>query len=482
MSSINKLNPSIVWHYFDEITKIPRPSKHEEKIIEYILNFAEEHNLEYTKDETGNVLIKKSASFSKETSPILILQAHVDMVCEKKSSSNHNFHTDAIETYIDNGWVRAKETTLGADNGLGVAAQLAILASDDIPHGPLEMLFTVDEETGLTGAFGLSNNLLSGKTLINLDSEDDGQIFIGCAGGVDTIGIYTPKYEDIPKGSFAIHIKLSGLKGGHSGDDIEKKHACANKLLIRFLWNAQKEYNLRIASINGGNLRNAIAREAETVAVVPSRYKEDIRVLLNIFSADIEEEYITSEPNIKFALSSTELPDKVFTTEFQQQFLDGLYSMPHGVIAMSQTIDDLVETSTNFASIKEENDKIIVATSQRSSLNSRKEDISAQVATIFKLSGAEVRHTDGYPGWSPNPNSEIVKIASETYKKLFDVEPEIRAIHAGLECGLFLEKYPSLDMVSIGPTIKGAHSPDERIDINTVERFWEHLLAILKSF
>ncbi len=482
MDSIKKLSPTTVWHYFYEITQIPRPSKHEEKIRNYILNFAKEHNLEYKEDKTGNILIIKPATLGKESSPTLILQSHVDMVCEKNSSSNHNFMTDPIATYIENGWVRAKETTLGADNGLGVAAQLAILASSDIAHGPLEMLFTVDEETGLTGAFGLSDDMLSGKTLINLFSEDVGQIFIGCAGGIDTIGTYIPEYEDIPKGSFAVHIKVSGLKGGHSGDDIEKKLACANKLLIRFLWNAQKEYNLRISSIKGGNIRNAIARKAETIATVPNRYKEDIRVLLNIYAADIEDEYKLSDPNIKFELSSTGMPKKVFTANFQQQFLDGLYVMPHGVMAMSQTMDNLVETSTNFASIKNEENKIVISTSQRSSLESKKEDISSQVATIFKLSGAEVQHSDGYPGWEPNPNSEIVKIASDTYNELFGIKPEIRAIHAGLECGLFLEKYPSLDMVSIGPTIKGAHSPDERIEIETVNRFWKHLLTILDRF
>ncbi len=482
MHSIKELSPNLVWHYFDEITKIPRPSKHEEKIREYILNFAKEFNLDFLEDETGNIVIKKDTTKGKEKNSTLVLQSHIDMVTEKNSDSNHNFMTDPIKTYIEDGWVKAKGTTLGADNGLGVAAQLAILASSDITHGPIEALFTVDEETGLTGAFGLGEKMISGSTLINLDSEDDGQIFIGCAGGVDTIGKYTPQYEETPKGYFAIEIKISGLKGGHSGDDIEKKLASANKLLVRFLWNAQKEYNLRIASIEGGNLRNAIAREAQTISVIPNKFKEEIRVLLNIYSADIEEEYKNSDSNIKLELSSTELPEKVFTEKFQTNFLNGLYILPHGVVAMSQEIDDLVETSTNFASIKNEDGKIVVSTSQRSSLESKKEDIANQVASIFRMSGAEVIHTDGYPGWAPNKNSNILKLAAETYKELFDIEPEIRAIHAGLECGLFLEKKPGLDMVSIGPTIKGAHSPDERMEIKTVERFWNHLITILDRF
>lgn len=481
MTSIKQLTPQKIWHYFYEITQVPRPSKHEEKIAAYILQFAKEFKLEAIQDETGNILIRKGSTKGRESAPTVILQSHIDMVCEKNSSSTHNFMTDPIETVIDGEWVKANETTLGADDGIGMAAQLAILASDDVEHGPLEALFTVDEETGLTGAFGLDKELLTGSILINLDSEDDGEIFIGCAGGIDTIGTYTPKYEATPPASFAFKLSVSGLTGGHSGDDIIKGLGNANKVLVRFLWNAQEELGARVASIQGGNLRNAIAREAESYAIVPSKNKEEIRVLLNCYLADLEEEFGELEPNLKIQLESAELPKEVFAISFQHQLLQGLYAMPHGVMAMSRTISGLVETSTNLASIKNKESKIIISTSQRSSIETKKKDVANQVASLFKLSGAEVVHTDGYPGWAPNPKSKIVSIAAETYQELFDEEPKIKAIHAGLECGLFLKKYPHLDMVSIGPTIKGAHSPNERLKINTVEKFWNHLVLILKT-
>lgn len=481
MTSIKELSPQKVWHYFHAITQIPRPSKHEEKMAEYILQFAKEFNLEAIQDKTGNILIRKDATKGRESSPIVILQSHMDMVCEKDSHSNHNFMSDPIETVIDGDWVKAKETTLGADDGIGMAAQLAILASQDLQHGPLEALFTVDEETGLTGAFDLDETLLTGSVLINLDSEDNGEIFIGCAGGVDTIGTYTPQYETTPAASFAFKISVSGLTGGHSGDDIIKGLGNANKILVRFLWNAQEELGLRTTYLQGGNLRNAIAREAEAYAIVPNKNKEEIRVLLNCYLADLEDELGKLEPNLKIHLQSAKIPKEVFTISFQHQFLHALYSMPHGVMAMSQTIPGLVETSTNLASVKIKEKQIIVATSQRSSIESKKKDIANQVASLFRLSGADVNHTDGYPGWTPNAKSKIVTIAAEAYKSLFNEEPEIKAIHAGLECGLFLKKYPGLDMVSIGPTIKGAHSPNERLKISTVEKFWKHLVLILKT-
>src|SRR5690554_5580066 len=368
MTSIKELSPHKVWHYFHEITQIPRPSKHEEKMAAYILQFAKEFSLEAIQDKTGNILIRKEATKGRETVPTVILQSHMDMVCEKNSSSNHNFMTDPIETVIDGGWVKAKETTLGADDGIGMAAQLAILASQNLEHGPLEALFTVDEETGLTGAFGLDEDLLTGSILINLDSEDDGEIFIGCAGGIDTIGTYTPQYETTPSASFAFKISVSGLTGGHSGDDIIKGLGNANKILVRYLWNAQEELGLRVASLQGGNLRNAIAREAEAYAIVPTKNKEEVRVLLNYYLADLEEELGDLEPNLKIHLQSAEIPKEIFTISFQHKLLHALYAMPHGVMAMSQTIPGLVETSTNLASVKINENQIIVATSQRSSI------------------------------------------------------------------------------------------------------------------
>lgn len=481
MREIKQLQPEKIWHYFHEITQIPRPSKHEEKIREYLLNFAQEQNLPVAEDKTGNIVIRKKATKGRESTPTVILQSHMDMVGEKNSDSNHNFSTDPIKTVVENDWLKAKGTTLGADNGIGMAAQLAILASDNIEHGPLEALFTVDEETGLTGAFGLDKELITGSVLINLDSEDDGEIFIGCAGGIDTIGTYNIEYEETPPAYFAFKVTVTGLTGGHSGDDIHKGLGNANKILVRYLWNGQKELGLRLASIQGGNLRNAIAREAKATAIVPLKYKEESRVLLNYYIADLEDELSKTEPNLKINLESCTLPNKVFKKSFQNHLLNALYAMPHGVVDMSQTIDGLVETSTNLASIKLDNEQLVVSTSQRSSVETKKEDIANQITALFNLSGATVRHTDGYPGWTPNTNSKIVTIAAKTYHQLFNVEPKVKAIHAGLECGIFLEKHPHLDMVSIGPTIKGAHSPNERLKISTVDRFWKHLLEILKS-
>jgi dipeptidase D len=481
MTLIKDLSPNEIWHYFDKITKIPRPSKHEEKIAQYLREFAQKHQLAIIEDKTGNIIIHKPATKGQEKTPTVILQSHMDMVCEKNSNVIHDFMTDPISTYVDGQWVKAKGTTLGADDGIGMAAQLAILASHNIAHGPLECLFTIDEETGLTGAFGLEEGLLKGSILINLDSEDDGEIFIGCAGGIDTIGTYEAKYEPVPKGYFAFKIKISGLTGGHSGDDINKGLANANKLMIRFLWDATEQLALRLASVNGGNLRNAIAREANAWAIVPTNHKEDVRVLLNCYTADVEEEFIKTEPNIKLELESAELPQNVFTETFQHQLLNSLYVMPHGAVAMSQTIPGMVETSTNLASIKTNDQEIIVSTSQRSSIESAKTDIAHIVESAFRLGGAKVQHSDGYPGWTPNPASNIVELTVDTYQSLFKHTPEVKAIHAGLECGLFLKKYPGLDMVSIGPTIKGAHSPEERLNIETVQRFWQHLMEILKK-
>lgn len=473
------LRPAVVFHYFDEVCQVPRPSKKEEKIRAYLLDFAKKHNLEAKTDEAGNVLIKKAASAGMENLKTVILQSHIDMVCEKNKDTEHNFETDPIQTYIDGEWLRAKGTTLGADNGIGVATELAVLASDDIKHGPIECLFTVDEETGLTGAFALKEGFMNGDILLNLDSEDDGELFIGCAGGANTTAIYPFPKEKAPQGWFFFRVSVKGLTGGHSGDDINKNRANANKLLNRFLVQTMQKYGMRLADIEGGNLHNAIPREAHALCAVPMEYKEAVRVDLNIFISEIENEYSATEPNLSMDLESEAPVEYVMEQKAMERLLLSIYAVHHGVYAMSQDIPGLVETSSNLASIKVCDGTIKVVTSQRSSILSSRKDMSQMVSAAFILGGATVTTGEGYPGWKPNPSSEILKIAVESYKKLFGVEPKVKAIHAGLECGLFLQKYPSLDMVSFGPTLRGVHSPDERMLIPTVEKFWNHLLDIL---
>ena len=481
MTDLTKLAPCEVWTEFEAITRVPRPSKKEEKIRDYLVGWAKEHGLEYRCDATGNVVIRKPATTGYEGRPTVILQSHMDMVCEKNSDVAFDFEHDAIRTRIDDGWVRAEGTTLGADDGIGMAAALAMLASATVAHPALEALFTVDEETGLTGAFGLGEGMLTGKYLINLDSEDEGEIFIGCAGGIDTLAtiLYTP--EPAPAGLVWFRIALSGLKGGHSGDDIDKGRGNSNKLLNRFLRYGTREFGLRLAQFDGGNLRNAIAREAHAVIAIPEADKHALRTDLNVFAAQAEAEYAVADPDLQFTLESENPRTKAIDKDTAKRLLQALYAAPHGVYAMSQDIPGLVETSTNLASVKMKPDNIIrIETSQRSSTESSKQDIANMVRTVFEMAGANVSFGDGYPGWKPNPHSEILEVAAESYKRLFGVDAQIKAIHAGLECGLFLDKYPSLDMISFGPTLQGVHSPDERMLIPTVQKFWDHLLDILK--
>jgi dipeptidase D len=406
----------------------------------------------------------------------------MDMVCEKNNDTVHDFENDPIETIVDGEWLRAKGTTLGADNGIGMAAELALLASNDIEHGPIECLFTVDEETGLTGAKALKEGFMTGDILLNLDSEDEGEIFMGCAGGKDTQAIF--HYEPQPTDANLVYlsINIKGLNGGHSGGEIHKGLGNANKILVRYLYLLGAQIDYTLCSINGGNLRNAIAREAQAIIGVASKDKETARILLNHFTADIENELKHVDPNVRILMESTEQPETSINEECKNRLIWALHACPHGVMGMSHDIEGLVETSTNLASVKMGPDNtIIVGTSQRSSIESCKNMIANQVASTFKLAGAEVKHGDGYPGWAPNPNSKILKVAQDTYKKLFNKEAKIMAIHAGLECGLFLEKYPHLDMISFGPTLRDVHSPNERIKIDTVDLWWSHLLELLKS-
>ena len=476
------LKPASVFRYFAEICKVPRPSKKEEKIIAYLKAFGEEHKLETKVDEAGNVLIKKPATPGKEKLKTVILQSHVDMVCEKNSSVQHDFLKDPIEVVIDGDWMKANGTTLGADNGIGVATQLAILDANDIEHGPIECLFTVDEETGLTGAFALKSGFMNGDILLNLDSEDEGEIFIGCAGGMDSVAEFTYKEIDVPDGYFFFHVGVRGLKGGHSGGDIHLGLGNANKILNRFLSQTARKYDMYLCKIDGGNLRNAIPREAYAVCAVPFENKESIRVDLNVFAADMENELDKIEPDMNFTLASETAHPKAIDRDTTARLLKTLYAIPHGVYAMSLDIPGLVETSNNLASVKMKEGQIIkVETSQRSSILSSRDDMAHTVRAAMELGGAKVSFGNGYPGWKPNPDSEILKVAEASYRKLFGVEPQVKAIHAGLECGLFLDKYPSLDMISFGPTMQGVHSPDERMLIPTVDKFWKHLLDILAN-
>ena len=476
------LKPALIWNFFHEINQIPRPSKKETRIIAYLRNFGEKHNLSTKTDEAGNVLISKPATKGYEKHKTIILQSHMDMVCEKNSDVVHDFDTDPIQTYIDGDWIKAKGTTLGADNGIGMSMMLAVLASEKLVHPALECLFTVDEETGLTGAFELKQNFLSGEVLINLDSEDDGEIFVGCAGGIDTVAILSYENEKTPENYFGFTVSVKGLQGGHSGDDIDKGLGNANKILNRFLWTLNNVMDLHLNSFNGGNLRNAIPREAVAIACVPFSEKENIRELFNYYLNDLEIEIGDVEPNLKLTLESEALPEYVLDKKSSNALMNVLYACPHGVIAMSRDMPGLVETSNNLASVKmKANQTIEITTSQRSSVESSKHDIKQQIEAVFILAGAAVTHGDGYPGWKPNLKSEILKVATDSYVKLYNDQPKVRAIHAGLECGLFLEKYPFLDMISIGPTMKGVHSPDERLSISATQKCWEWLTDILAS-
>lgn len=484
MKILKGLKPEAVWNYFEEICQVPRPSKKEERIGAWLMEFARQHQLNACQDKAGNVLITKPATLGKEQVPTVVLQSHMDMVCEKNADTEHDFDRDPIVPYIDGEWVKAKGTTLGADDGIGMAAALAVLTSTDIQHGPIECLFTVDEETGLTGAFALEAGFFTGKILLNLDSEDEGEIFIGCAGGIDTV-VRLP-YEKVATAAhqFAVKITVKGLQGGHSGDDINKGRGNAIKILNRFLWELRmvhKDLGFAVASFEGGNLRNAIAREATAIVVFDRRFKEHVRVDFNVYAAEMEEVWKITEPGLKLELESVDLPAETLTEDSTRTLLNALYACPHGVYSMSYRMPGMVETSTNLASIRfvEEN-TILITTSQRSDVESEKFNIAQMVAAVFQMAGAEVKIGDGYPGWTPNPDSALLKVAVESYKRLFGQEPIVRSIHAGLECGLFLEKYPGMDMISFGPTLRGVHSPDEKINIETVEKWWKHLVDILE--
>lgn len=477
---LSNLKPELVWKHFEEITKHPRPSKNEKKVVEYVLSVVKNLGLKYKQDSFGNILVKKPATKGKENLKTVCLQGHLDMVCEKNRDVQHDFDKDPIQIYVDCDWVKAKGTTLGADNGIGVAAALAIMESNDIEHGPLEFLFTLDEETGLTGATNLSQDFLNADILLNLDSEEEGSFYIGCSGGKDTEGRFTYIKDKVPSQSLAYKISVMGLKGGHSGLDIHLGRGNAIKILTRLLWNVQNNFDLRISRIEGGSKRNAIPREAFAEVIISNSKEKEFTDYVNKFTEIVKFELGTVEPNLKISFDKINLPEFVIDKPTQFRLLNTLYGLPHGVIKMSADLPDLVETSTNLATINF-NDEIVIGTSQRSSVETEKEDIVSMNRAIFLLANAQVKHGDGYPGWKPDINSEILKEMKKVYYNLYNKEPEVKAIHAGLECGIIKEKYPSMDMISFGPTILGAHSPDERVQISSVEKFYNLLLETLKN-
>lgn len=466
------MNSEKILSIFKEITRIPRESGHEEKIVEYLVNFAKEHGLEYKTDDVNNVVITRPASKGYEDRSTIVLQGHTDMVCEKNAGVEHDFAKDPIRYVVEDGWMIAKDTTLGADCGIGVAAQLAALI-DPAPCGKIECLFTSSEETGMDGAFGLKPGFITGKTLINLDSEDEGELFIGCAGGLDTTAVFSYIPEPLPADAKCFSVRIFNGVGGHSGDDINKGRANAVQLLARFLNDclSSADFKLSLCCIDGGNKRNAIARESSaTVALTgdESAFKSH----WDSFSADVKGEYSVTEPDLSFALESVPAPAFAFDTDSAMRLVRGLYAAPHGVLSMSADIPGLVETSTNLASVKMlEGNKVRVGTSQRSSSTSARRAAAAKVEASFLLAGAEVTHEGEYPGWKPTLDSEILRRSVASYKKLFGVEPAVKAIHAGLECGLFLEIYPDLDMISFGPTLRGVHAPGERLDLASLDKF-----------
>ena len=479
----NELKPAVVFDEFAKINQIPRPSKREEKMIEYLKNWGESHGLDTKVDETGNVIIRKPATKGMENRKTTILQSHMDMVCDKLVDVEFNFDTDPIKTYIDGEWLTAEGTTLGADDGIGCAMELALLASDNIEHGPIECVFTRDEETGLTGAEGMKAGFMTGDYLINLDSEDEGEIFVSCAGGRNTTAKFTFRKEDAPAGSFFMRAQLKGLVGGHSGDDINKQRANAIKLLGRFLYQTINKYEgVRLVQFNSGKMHNAIPRDGMFVIAVPHDTKENVKADWNIFASQVEEEFCVTDTQMVWTMESTEA-EKVIESGVARNFIFALQAVDNGIYAICQdpALNGMVETSSNIASIETSDTEITIVSSQRSNVMSNLDNMCATIGACFLLAGAEVKHSDGYPAWKMRSNSDLQRIVKESYVKLFGKEPIVRGIHAGLECGLFSERYPNLDMVSFGPTLRFVHTPDERLHIPTVQMVWDHLLDVLKN-
>lgn len=481
MKKITELQPAEVWKHFDALTRIPRPSKKETKVVEFIKDFGRKAGLETKTDAVGNVIIRKPASPGLEKRKCIILQAHLDMVPQKNSDKKHDFEKDPIETLVDGEWVRANGTTLGADNGIGVAAILAVLASKSLVHGPVEALFTVDEETGMTGAFALKPGMLKGDILMNLDSEDEGELYVGCAGGVDGNFSFPYSPEPVPAGYNTYTVQVKGLKGGHSGLDIHLGRGNSNFILFRLLYAASQSSDMRIAELEGGNMRNAIPREASAMIVVPRSQETGLLKTLEKTAKTVKAELRSREPDLKIEMLKSSRAKRMMKKTLQKRIMGAIYACPNGVIRMSDDVPGLVETSTNLAIVRTEGKKLNVHCLLRSSVDSAKLALADRMRALFEMAGARAEFRGSYPGWKPNMDSDILKVMKKVYEKKFGKVPEVKAIHAGLECGLIGGVYPKLDMISFGPTIRHPHSPDEKVNIPSVVKFWDYMMETLKN-
>lgn len=480
--AIRELEPRSIWNNFTDLNAVPRPSKKEDSVIQFMMDFGNSLGLETFTDTVGNVIIRKPATKGMENRKTVTLQSHLDMVHQKNADIDFDFNRQGIQMFVDGDWVRAKGTTLGADNGIGVATIMALMESTDIPHPRLEALFTIDEETGMTGAMALEGDVLQGKILLNLDTEDDDEIDIGCAGGIDVTATREYNEKPIPRGIVAYRIEVNGLLGGHSGMDIHKGLGNANKIMNRLLYHCSEQYHIRISEIDGGGLRNAIPRESFAKVVVGKSQAQDLEITFKELKRDIIQEFQITEPNLQIELKKLKTsPEKVMGLGTQEKFLKGMYAAHNGVYSMNATFEGLTETSNNIAKVEVKKGRILIGCLTRSSIDSAKMNLAHMLKATFELAGCKVQFNGDYPGWQPNPNSEILKVLVKNYKNLFNEEPRVVACHAGLECGILGRNYPEMDMISYGPTIKGAHSPDERVSVSSVEKFWKFTKQILKD-
>ncbi|MFB2862461.1 aminoacyl-histidine dipeptidase [Aeromonas sp. MdU4] len=479
MAQLSSLSPKLIWHFFEQICSIPHPSKHEAKLSAWIIQWAQSEGLAVKQDKVGNIIIKKPATPGMENRQAVVLQAHIDMVPQANADTKHDFATDPIDAYVDGEWVTARGTTLGADNGIGMAGCLAVLADKTIKHGPLEVLLTTDEETGMTGAFGLEPGWLEGEILLNTDSEEDGEVYMGCAGGVDANIRFPLELVDASEGE-AVELTVKGLRGGHSGCDIHCGRGNANKLLVRLL-KAAEPLGIRLAEIHGGTLRNAIPREARATLQVPAASLNEFKALVDRYTGIYQSELAATEPNLTLLVNSAAKLAKLMSVSLQQRLLDALVACPNGVMRMSDAMPGVTETSTNLGVIKTLDGEVYVQCLIRSLIDSGRENIEQMTRALFTLAGASCEFTGAYPGWAPNVDSPVMALVRNSYQALFGTMPNVMVIHAGLECGLFKSAYPEWDMVSFGPTIRGAHSPDEKVHIPAVERFWQLLVHVLEA-
>lgn len=480
MTTVQQLEPTSLWKHFADLNAVPRASKKEERVIEFARSFGQSLGLPTVVDSTGNVIIRKPATSGMERRLGVVLQSHLDMVHQKNNDTEFDFSTQGIRMQVEGDWVSAQGTTLGADNGIGVAAIMAILASDDIPHPPLEALFTIDEETGMTGAKGLEGGLLEGKILLNLDTEDDDELTIGCAGGIDVTALGTYQEEAVPEASSGFQLTVKGLKGGHSGMDIHRGRANANKLMNRLLWRSAQSFGLRVGAIDGGGLRNAIPRESVAQVIVPTDRVEGWNQWLESEAQTIATEYHSTDPELTIQVESASV-NQLIPPDLQRQLLGSLYGLVSGIYRMSPDIPNLVETSNNLARVMVGEGQFQVACLTRSSVNSQRDDLASSLSAVLGLTGARIETSGDYPGWQPAPESTIVQLMADLYRKRFGQEPHVAACHAGLECGILGTNYPEMEMISFGPNIRGAHSPEERVQISSVQKFWGYLLETLQQ-